>query len=302
MGAGKEKTEIMAERRMFSKRVISSARFIKMPLTTQALYFHLGLNADDDGIVEAYSVIKSIGCNEDDLKILVTKGFVTVLNEDLVSYILDWQENNKIRPDRKIDSIYQGLLLSLNPDVELVKKRQRADIKVKSENMDNQWTTNGQPMDSIGEDRIGEDRIVKDRVEDNARAREEEPADKTPYKKIMELYHEICISYPKIRDINGERKKAVSARWKANPSFDTFRTLFEKAEKSKFLQGANDRNWKADFDFMMHSSRFDKILEGVYDDKEPKPPTVSEPSYNINEISQATAQKYRDYFAGKGNK
>ena len=73
----------MAERRMFSKRVVGSARFLKMPISTQCLYFHLGLNADDDGIVEAYTIIKQIGATEDDLKVLVAKGFCKVLNEDV---------------------------------------------------------------------------------------------------------------------------------------------------------------------------------------------------------------------------
>ena len=133
----------MAERRMFSKRIINSARFLKMPISTQALYFHLGLNADDDGVVEAYPIIKSIGCTEDDLKVLVSKNFVIVLNEDLVSYITDWTENNRLRPDRKIDSIYKNLLVSICPDVKLVERKQRADVITKSLPMDNQWTTNG---------------------------------------------------------------------------------------------------------------------------------------------------------------
>ena len=131
----------MASRRMFSIRLINSARFLKMPISSQALYFHLGLMADDDGVVEAYNVIKSVGCTEDDLKILVAKGFVQVLNEDLVSYITDWNENNSIRADRKIDSIYKDLLVSVNPDVKLLEKRPRADVVKKQ--MDNQWTTNG---------------------------------------------------------------------------------------------------------------------------------------------------------------
>jgi hypothetical protein len=147
----------MAERRMFSKRIINSARFLKMPISTQALYFHLGLNADDDGVVEAYPIIKSIGCTEDDLKVLVSKNFVVVLNEDLVSYITDWTENNRLRPDRKIDSIYKNLLVSICPDVKLVERKQRADVITKSLPMDNQWTTNGQPMDGVGKDSIGKD-------------------------------------------------------------------------------------------------------------------------------------------------
>ena len=58
----------MADRRMFSKRLTNSAKFIKMPPSTQNLYFHLGLNADDDGVVEAYSIIRQINATEDDLK------------------------------------------------------------------------------------------------------------------------------------------------------------------------------------------------------------------------------------------
>lgn len=110
----------------------------------------------------------------------------------------------------------------------------------------------------------------RDRDKDNnARAREEAADDeKVPYKKIMELYNSICVHYPSIRDINGKRKQAVSARYKANPDLEVFRRLFEKAEASKFLQGNNDRGFKADFDFMVNASRFDRLLEGAYDDRE----------------------------------
>ena len=165
-------------RRMFSTRIVSSARFLKMPISSQALYFHLGVNADDDGVVEAYNVMMSVGCSEDDLKVLVAKGFVQVLNEDMVSFIIDWRENNKLRSDRKIDSIYKNLLLSVNPDVELLEKTERSDKKkavsddwtVNGQSMDGQgtsngrpmdgqWTVNGQSMDGVGKDSIGKDSI-----------------------------------------------------------------------------------------------------------------------------------------------
>lgn len=153
----------MAERRMFSKRVVGSARFLKMPISTQCLYFHLGLNADDDGIVEAYTTIKQIGATEDDLKVLVAKGFCKVLNEDLVTYITDWRENNKLRADRKIDSIYKDLLLQMVPDADVQQARRRSDIKPLEEGgrpADVQWTSIGRHR--LGEVRIGEDRLGKD--------------------------------------------------------------------------------------------------------------------------------------------
>ena len=143
---------------MFSKRIASSARFLKMPFSAQCLYFHLGLHADDDGVVEAYTVVNSIKASENDIRILVEKNFVCVLNDDLVSYIIDWNENNQIRADRKIDSIYKDLLLQILPDVSLKPKRERADVLKK-----NQRTTNGQPMDNqmTAEDSIGKDSIGK---------------------------------------------------------------------------------------------------------------------------------------------
>ena len=147
----------MAERRMFSKRIVGSARFLRMPISTQCLYFHLGLNADDDGIVEAYTTIKQIGATEDDLKVLVAKGFCTVLNEDLVTYITDWRENNKLRADRKIDSIYKDLLLQMVPDADVQQARRRADLKPLPED--------GRPADvqvaSHGPHRLGKDRLGK---------------------------------------------------------------------------------------------------------------------------------------------
>ena len=152
----------MAERRMFSKRVVRSARFLKMPSSSRDLYWQLGIEADDDGIVEAFNVMRLIGASEDDLRVLVAKNFVQILNDDLVAYITDWNENNKIRADRKIDSIYKDLLLQLNPDVKLVEPRERADRK-------RIGTSHGQPMDRIGEvsiveESIGKEKLVKESV------------------------------------------------------------------------------------------------------------------------------------------
>ncbi len=81
-----------------------------MPATSRLLYYDLGMDADDDGFVEAFSVMRKTGANDDDLRVLVSKGFVKILNEDLVSYILDWKINNQIRKDRYHESIYRDLM------------------------------------------------------------------------------------------------------------------------------------------------------------------------------------------------
>lgn len=100
----------MAERRMFARAVTGGARFLRMPVTSRLLYYDLGMAADDDGCVEAFAVMRMTGATEDDLKVLVSKGFVRVLNEDLVVYITDWQANNQIRKDRYHEGRYKGLI------------------------------------------------------------------------------------------------------------------------------------------------------------------------------------------------
>jgi len=103
----------MAERRMFAKSVINSARFLTMPPSSRLLYYDLGMAADDDGVVEAFTVMRTTGAADDDLRVLVSKGFVSLLNDELVAYITDWSTNNQIRKDRYQPSIYRNLLVKL---------------------------------------------------------------------------------------------------------------------------------------------------------------------------------------------
>lgn len=88
-----------------------------------------------------------------------------------------------------------------------------------------------------------------------------------PFAEIKKLYHEICVSFPKIRAIEGNRRTAVSARWRMHKDLGTFEELFRIAEASSFMKGQNDRNWSANFDWMMNPTNFSKILEHRYDDK-----------------------------------
>lgn len=80
------------------------------------------------------------------------------------------------------------------------------------------------------------------------------------------MYHTISKSYPKLRTISENRKKAIAARWKEyRQDLDTFRELFTRAEASLFLKGKNKRNWTADFNWLMNSENMAKVLEGNYD-------------------------------------
>jgi len=95
----------------------------------------------------------------------------------------------------------------------------------------------------------------------------EETLPSCPFEKIKQLYNSTCISFSKIKGIDGTRRTAVAARWKTYKSLDAFLELFKITEESNFLKGNNDRNWTATFDWLMKPNNFAKVLEHTYDNK-----------------------------------
>lgn len=168
----------MAERRMLSIKITSSARFLRMSHASQALYMHLVMNADDDGVVEAFSIMRLAAATEENLQELADRKFIRLLNEDLVAHILDWDENNKIRADRKRDSIYKDLLEQTcteedEADIEPMVEESSNDAPAANRGQvtadcgqlpANRGQVTADCPHRIGKVRLGEDRVGKDRV------------------------------------------------------------------------------------------------------------------------------------------
>ena len=96
----------MAERRMFAKSIIDADAFTDMPLSTQALYFHLSMRADDDGFINNPKQIqRTIGASDDDLKLLIAKRYILVFDTGVI-VIKHWKINNLIRSDRYKPTVY----------------------------------------------------------------------------------------------------------------------------------------------------------------------------------------------------
>ena len=96
----------MAKKRMFSLQIVDTDAFLDMPLSTQALYFHLSMRADDDGFVDNYKkIMKVIGAQDDDLKILFTKRFILGFESGII-VIKHWRINNYIQKDRYTKTVY----------------------------------------------------------------------------------------------------------------------------------------------------------------------------------------------------
>lgn len=107
----------MAKRRMFSLDIVDSDVFLEMPISTQALYFHIGMRADDDGIcANPNRIVRDCGANKDDLGILLAKRFILVDDEENVIIVKHWKMNNYIQKDRYNQSTYKEVLKKLYLD------------------------------------------------------------------------------------------------------------------------------------------------------------------------------------------
>lgn len=106
----------MARKRMFDLEIVDTDLFLEMPQSTQNLYFHLGMRADDDGFVSnPKKIIRTIGANDDDLKILLTKQFIIPFESGIV-VIRHWKLNNYLRKDRYVETIYKEEKKQLSED------------------------------------------------------------------------------------------------------------------------------------------------------------------------------------------
>lgn len=106
----------MAQRRMLNKTITNNDNFLDMPLSSQALYFHLSMNADDDGFIDNWkSILKVTGCKEDDLKVLIAKGYIIPFESGVI-VIRHWKVNNYLQKDRINPTAYQEELKQLYID------------------------------------------------------------------------------------------------------------------------------------------------------------------------------------------
>ena len=148
----------MAHKRMFSKDITGSDAFREMPSSSQALYFHLGMEADDDGFLDSYKgVIRAISAADDDLKVLLSKRFLILFPSKIV-VVKHWRINNTIRKDRYTETKH------LDEKRALIVKENGAysELATTRQPHGNQLAT----QKRIEEDRIEEDRTVSAKAED----------------------------------------------------------------------------------------------------------------------------------------
>ncbi len=245
----------MAEKRMFTQKIIDSDAFLDMPLSTQALYFHLNMRADDDGFVNNPKRIqRTVGASEDDLKLLIAKRFLLCF-ENGVIVIKHWRMHNTLRKDRYNPTQYQEqfAMLEVKNNSAYTEKKPDADIVATTwQPLGNQPAT----QRSIDKYSIDEKREEKEREEEKAQ-------------QIADLFNSLCPSFSKVKVLSDSMKTEI-ANTLAEFSESDISAAFEKAEQSSFLKGKNERKWTASFGWLIKAENIAKVLNGNFDDNEEK--------------------------------
>ena len=259
---------------MFTQKIIDSDAFLDMPLSAQALYFHLNMRADDDGFVNNPKRIqRTIGAADDDLKLLVAKRFVLAFETGII-VIKHWRMHNLLRKDRYNPTQYQEEMsrLLLKDNGSYTENVEIPMIAESNENVATTWQPDGNQMAT--QDRIGKDSIDKVSIDKGS----------IDYNGIKDAYNALCPSLPAVKSLSDARRKAIKARLNTY-TVDDLHEAFRLAEESDFLKGKNDRNWQANFDWIMKDANLAKILDGNY---------INRP--NVHQVRSRTADMLDDSY------
>lgn len=206
----------MAERRMMAKSIIKSDLFLDMPATTQNLYFHMLLEADDDGFINSpKSIMRVIGAKDDDIKVLIAKQFVIPF-ESGVLVIKHWKIHNYIQKDR-----YRP---SLRPEKEMLsvaENKEYVEVLGDVSSMDTRCIQNVR----VGKVSIGKSSIGKSSIGKNTYS----PSLPSVAEDIVTFLNSVTGS--SYRSTTDKTRKLIAARLAEGFTLEDFKTVISKKAK-----------------------------------------------------------------------
>lgn len=262
----------LAQKRMFTMKIVDSDAFLDMPATTQCLYFHLNMRADDDGFIgNPKRIMKITGASEDDLRLLIAKRFVLTF-EDGVIVIKHWRMHNTLSRDRYTETSYidekRMLLLKENGSYSLASGNVIDDTKLIERS--NRQTHNRRNKDATkthAEKDIGLDKDIDiDKEKDNKLIVSKDTICQTDVRRVIEEWNKLQeVGINPIRDIKPSSKRCQLLKGRIREyGIDEVLNAINNVRKSDFLRGENNRGWMITFDWFVKPNNFLKTLEGNY--------------------------------------
>ena len=244
----------MAQRRMFSKKIVDTDLFIEMSPTAKLLYFYLNMSADDDGFVGNPKTIKLVsGATDDDLKILVAKQFIIPFESGVI-VIKDWKIHNYIQKDRYSKTQYTD---------------EKSQLVVEENGTYTRCIQNVSSLDT--QDRLGKDRLGKDSIDNMS----DKSDVSIPYSEIIDYLNKKTGRSFRSVDAN---KKLIKARWNDGYKLEDFKTVIDNMVANwsgKEFNGTPAENYLQPK--TLFSNKFDSYLNQI-------PKTYVNNDYQGNEL------------------
>lgn len=271
----------MAAKRMFSIKLIKSDAFLSMPLSSQALYFHMNLEADDDGFIgNPKGIQRMVGASEDDLKLLILKGFLISFDSGVL-VVKHWRMHNTLQGDRYSATAYQeeGKTLLIKKNGAYTFDENQAVCR-----LENKWKQNVSklfPQSSTVQCSVVEsskelllpNKENKDtsglpKVNQKAATTKKQTIYVPPsgiYVEIQSMYNQICTSLRPVERLTTKRKGYINTLLEKGYKINDFQTLFEKTMTSEYFKNLQEGQWKPSFDWLMQEDNMLAVMEGKYD-------------------------------------
>lgn len=264
----------MAQKRMFTMKIVDSDAFLDMPATTQCLYFHLNMRADDDGFIgNPKRIMKITGASEDDLRLLIAKRFVLTF-EDGVIVIKHWRMHNTLSRDRYVETSYTDekkmLLLKDNGSYSLTGGNPIDDTRlIERSGRQTQQRRSKDATKTHAEKDIGLDKDIDidiDKEKDNKLIVSKDTICQTDVRRVIEEWNKLQeVGINPIRDIKPSSKRYQLLKGRIREyGIDEVLNAINNVHNSDFLRGENNRGWMITFDWFVKPNNFTKVLEGNY--------------------------------------
>lgn len=262
----------LAQKRMFTMKIVDSDAFLEMPLSTQCLYFHLNMRADDDGFIgNTKRIMKIIGASEDDLRLLIAKRFVLTF-EDGVIVIKHWRMHNTLSRDRYAETSYTDekkmLLLKDNGSYSLTGGNPIDDTRlIERSGRQTQQRRNKDATKTLSDIDKGLDiELDKDIDKDNNLIVSKDTIRQTDVRRVIEEWNKLQdVGIAPIRDIKPASKRCQMLKGRIREyGMDDLLKAMDNIRHSDFLRGENKNGWMITFDWFVKPNNFLKVLEGNY--------------------------------------
>lgn len=216
----------MAEKRMFSQKIIDSDLFLDMPTSAQCLYFHLCMRADDEGFLNNPKKIQRIvGSSDDDIRLLIAKRFIIPFDSGVV-VIRHWKIHNVIRADRLQKTMFQDEKKMLTVEENRAYEMNGSQMAVKCQSNDSQLSVNRQSNDGI--DKISIDKISIDKNSIDILSGKPDQLSTDIY-TIIDYLNEVSGKHFKAG--TPKTKTLIKARLNEGFTVDDFKTVIQKKYK-----------------------------------------------------------------------